>query len=278
MKILILGARGQLGSEFSLRLPDAVALGRDECDVTDFDSVLDVFSSVKPGIVINCSAYNLVDRAEDEFWKAYAVNAVGAKNVACACRRFKAFMVHFSTDYVFDGEKEGLYVETDRANPVNEYGKSKFAGERFVEGEIEDRLIFRVSWVYGRGKRNFVYKLIQWSENTETVRVSYDEFSIPTSTSVIVDATLKALDLGLIGLYHLTCSGVASRYEWAKKVFQVLRIKKALVPVPSSVFNLAAERPRFSAMSNNKLSKDLSLELPYWEDELNRFLRFAQLF
>ena len=274
MKRLIVGAKGQLGSEFLRKFPDAVAVDYEECDVGNLDEVLKLFESVRPSLVINCSAYNLVDRAEVEFDKAFRVNALGVRNLAYACRKFGAFLVHYSTDYVFDGEKlEAPYEEGDPPNPLNSYGRSKLAGERYLREELSARyLTFRVSWVYGRGKQNFVYKLLSWAKENPYLKVVCDEVSVPTSTRTIVEFTVKALDAGLTGLFHLVNNGQASRYEWAKAAFRVLGVKKFIRPVPASSFSLPAKRPLFSAMSPKRLEGALSLEVPYWEEELYNFL------
>jgi dTDP-4-dehydrorhamnose reductase len=281
MKYLIFGAGGQLGQEFLKRLKSeeskrnsVLGLKREECDISDFDQVKKVFEEYKPDVVINCAAYNAVDKAEEDYVTAFKVNASGVKNLAYACRKFKSFLIHFSTDYVFDGKKEnGLYVEEDSPFPLSEYGRSKLIGEIFLKEETENFLIFRVSWVYGNGKQNFIYKLLSWAQNNEYLKVSYDEISVPTSTNTIVNYTLKAFKSGLKGLYHLTNSGCASRYEWAKKIIEIKGIKKFIRPVSSSIFSLPAKRPEFSAMSNEKLSKLLNVEIPTWEEELVSFLK-----
>lgn len=286
MKYLIFGAKGQLGREFvkwlngglvrSLngRFVEWIAVGREECDISDLNQVLELFESIKPDVVINCAAYNLVDKAEEDYVSAVKVNSVGVRNLAFACNRYRAFLVHYSTDYVFDGKKEnGLYIEDDKPNPLNEYGKSKLIGEKFIKEEIDNFLILRVSWVYGEGKQNFIHKLLKWAENSDYLKISYDEVSVPTSTRTIASITLKALKEGLEGLYHLTNSGYASRYEWAKKVFRIKRINKFIYPVSSEIFNLPAKRPKFSAMSNRKLSKKLNIEIPGWEEELERIVK-----
>ena len=285
MRYLIFGAKGQLGREFvkwlsgglveslNRKIVEWVGVGREECDVSDLNQVLELFESTKPNVVINCAAYNLVDKAEEDYVNAVKVNSVGVRNIAFASNKYKAFLVHYSTDYVFDGKKEnGLYTEDDKPNPLNEYGKSKLMGEEFLKEETDRFLIFRVSWVYGEGKQNFIYKLLKWAEDRDFLKVSYDEISVPTSTRTIVNVTLKALKEGLEGLYHLTNSGYASRYEWAKKVFQIKRIDKFIYPVSSEIFNLPAKRPKFSAMSNEKISQELNIEIPHWEEEIKRMV------
>jgi len=277
MRYLILGANGQLGTEFSRQLSiencEWVGMGKGECDVSDLDQVMRTFDTIKPDIVINCAAYNLVDEAEKRFHDAIKVNGTGARNVASACRRFNAFLVHYSSDYVFDGRKKTFYTEDDEPHPINNYGKSKLLGERSVKEETDDFLIFRVSWVYGRGKRNFIEKVVSWARGRESIDVSCDEVSVPTSTRTIVKLTLKALRSGLTGLFHLTNSGYASRYEWAKEVILLKGIDVVVHPVPSRTFNLPARRPKFSAMSNRRLAEELNVEIPDWREEVAGWLK-----
>ena len=176
-------------------------------------------------------------------------------NLILACNNYKAKLVHFSTDYVFDGSKEGLYTEEDNPNPLNEYGKSKLFGEYFIQEQMEDYLIFRTSWVYGEGKQNFIYKLTGWAKSQEYLKAACDEFSVPTSTRTIVEVTLKAIQQELTGLYHLVNTGYASRFEWAREYFRLRGINKFIYPPYQSNFNLPAQRPRFSAMSNKKYAR-----------------------
>jgi dTDP-4-dehydrorhamnose reductase len=274
MKYLVFGKTGQLGKEFLKTIDkEAVGVSHLECDISDLSVVLDVVSKEKPDVIINCAAYNLVDQAEKDFSDAYKVNALGVRNLAYASKKYGAFFIHYSTDYVFDGAKEeGLYTEEDNPNPINQYGKSKFTGEKWLKEELERFLLFRVSWVYGEGKQNFIYKLLQWSEKNPYLKVAYDEISVPTSTRTIVNITLKALKKGLEGLYHLTNTGYASRYEWAKEIFRIKNIQKFIKPVSSDIFNLPARRPKFSPMSNKKISSDLSIDIPLWNEELSKFL------
>ena len=278
MKYLIIGKNGQLGKEFiktlDRRKKDFAALGHLECDISNLNQVLEISKSIKPDIVINCAAYNQVDKAEEDYTTAIKVNSLGVRNLAYASKKINAFLIHYSTDYVFDGKKEnGLYTEDDFPNPLNEYGKSKLLGEIFIKEEIEKYLIFRVSWVYGEGKQNFIYKLMQWAKNNEYLKIAYDEISVPTSTRTIVEITLKSLDQELTGLYHLTNSGYASRYEWAKKVFEIKDINKFIKPVSSDIFDLPAKRPKFSAMSNERLKKILGIEINSWDKEIEKIIK-----
>lgn len=276
MKFLIIGT-GQLGKEFikilSKENKDFIALSHKDLDISDISKAFTIIGNIKPDIIINCSAYNLVDKAEKDYFEAYKTNSFGVLYLANLASHFKSFFVHFSTDYVFDGTKEGLYTEEDAPNPLNEYGKSKYLGELYSKEQTQNFLIFRVSWVYGEGKQNFINKLLEWSKNEDPLRVSYDEISIPTSASLIAHITLKALEKEIKGLFHLTNKGACSRYELAKFTFESLKIKKFIYPVSSDIFNLPAKRPKFSAMDSSKIENILNIEMPHWQDSLKEFLK-----
>ncbi|WP_353684449.1 dTDP-4-dehydrorhamnose reductase [Thermodesulfovibrio sp. 3907-1M] len=272
MKVLITGSKGQLAKEFIKHLTDKsidfIAFSKEELDIRDTNKVFKILKELRPNIVINCAAYNLVDKAESFREDAIAVNTFGVANLAFACKEINAFLIHFSTDYVFDGTKEGFYTEDDKPNPINEYGRSKLFGEFFLQRILENYLIFRTSWVYGEGKQNFLYKLEEWAKEREYLKIAVDEFSVPTSTRTIVEVTMKAIEEGLTGLYHLVNSGYASRYEWAKEYFRIKGIKKLILPAYQADFNLPAKRPRWSVMSCEKICKDLGIEIRKWKEEL----------
>jgi dTDP-4-dehydrorhamnose reductase len=149
---------------------------------------------------------------------------------------------------------------------------SKYLGEQAISDILDSYLIFRVSWLYGYGTQNFIVKFLHWVEDTDIVRIAIDEVSVPTSTFTVVDAVMKSLDEGLCGLYHLTNSGFASRYEWALEIKKNLGLRINIIPVNSEEFHLPARRPKFSAMSNQKISSDLNIEISSWREELERFL------
>lgn len=277
MKFLITGAKGQLAGEFLKVMENnisckVIALDKGKLDISDLSSVSEALSFYKPDIVINCASYNYVDKAEEDFDVALRVNALGPKNLASACRKYNIFLVHYSSDYVFDGKKEYFYTEQDIPNPINKYGKSKLEGERLLKEEIDDFLILRVSWVFGEGKQNFLYKIREWAEKQDILRIVCDQISIPTYTEDIVKITLHAIEAGLKGLYHLTNSGYASRYEVARFFAEKAGLNKLIIPVCSDYFNTKAKRPYFSAMSNDKISSILGIQIPDWKDGVNRFI------
>jgi dTDP-4-dehydrorhamnose reductase len=278
MKFLVTGKNGQLARAFIARLEQdgAACLSPEESllDITDPSAVSGCVVSWKPDVILNCAAYNLVDKAEQEPDKAAAVNRTGPENLARAAMQQKALLVHFGSDYIFDGLKEnGLYTEADPARPLNVYGRTKWEGEERVRQICDRFLVLRLSWVFGAGTQNFIHKLKTWTETSEYLKIACDEFSVPTSAATAVDCTLRALKEGLTGTYHLTNSGFCSRYEWARRILQTLGIRKFIRPVSMDSFNLPAQRPRFSAMSNASLAGILNISIPAWEEAVDAFLR-----
>lgn len=279
MRYLITGRNGQLAKAFVRRLEavsaECLAPEESRCDITDAAGIRGLVAAARPDVIINCAAYNQVDRAEQEPGIATAVNAEGPLILAEAARDKGALLVHFGSDYVFDGAKEnGLYQEDDATNPLNAYGRSKLAGEHAVLETLPDRsLVFRLSWVFGEGQQNFIVKLLEWSRTQDFLRVACDEVSVPTWTETVVDATVKAIEQGATGLYHLTNGGYCSRYEWAKAILRRKGIEKFVKPVSMDVFDLPAKRPKFSAMSNRMIIDKMNITLPSWEEAVERFLR-----
>jgi dTDP-4-dehydrorhamnose reductase len=276
MKILITGANGQLAREFQESLKDydyeVISLDRASLDISDPDSVKEAFLRYNPDTVLNCAAYNFVDKAEEDFDSAYKVNSLGVRNLTFACKRNNALLVHYSSDYVFDGKKEDFYTEEDGTGPINSYGKTKLLGENFLAEEADEFLLFRVSWVFGEGKQNFLYKLVEWAKKNRVLKVVYDQISVPTYTKDIVNSTILAVEKGLRGVYHLTNSGYASRYEVAHYFLERLGMDNLVLPVSSDYFPSPAKRPFFSAMSNRKLSNDLNVVMPDWKVGIERYL------
>jgi dTDP-4-dehydrorhamnose reductase len=281
MKYLITGKNGQLARAFIDRFKgqaiDFNAPEESQLDITDYNAAIAVVTAYRPDVIINCAAYNLVDKAEQAKDTVFAVNATGPKNLAQAAASQNAILVHFGSDYVFDGLKEsGLYIENDPVNPLNEYGKSKLAGEESVLKELDQCLVLRLSWVFGAGKQNFIYKLTEWSKKSEYLKIACDEFSVPTYTGTVVDITLKAIDQGVTGRYHVTNSGFCSRYEWAKLILNTIGVNKFIRPVTMDSFNLPARRPKFSAMSNGKLAGHLNVGIPSWVESVRSFLHESE--
>lgn len=276
IKYLILGGKGQLGKEFSLRFEKSgekfISLDSKQLDISDLNSVVKSISEIKPEIIINTAAYNQVDLAEKDYHLAYKVNSLAINNLVFAAKQINSFIVHYGTDYVFDGEKtDGLYTEDDIPNPLSMYGKSKHMGELFLEN-YQNSLLLRLSWVFGDGNQNFIYKFMNWTKNNNILKISADEVSVPTSTKTIVDITLRALEKGITGKYHLANTGYCSRYEYAKYISEVKNLKNIIYPVSMDSFNLPAKRPRFSAMNNQRISNLLETDIPDWKSVVRDYL------
>lgn len=271
MKVVIAGASGQLAKsfiyEFNKRKIEFIAPREDEFDITNYYKMNKFIAPFRPDIIINCAAYNNVELAEQNATQAIDVNYKGVRNLVKISQLYNIKLVHFSTDYVFDGMKNSPYVETDIPDPLNLYGKSKLAGENEVM-PYDNSLVFRLSWVIGYGKSNFLYKLTNWIQNNDSIMVSKDEISVPTFTFDIVKYVLMALDKKLTGLYHLTNSGKASRYELAVKYVKLMGFTNEIIPVPMATFKNNVKRPLVTVMSNKKISEILGVNIPCWEESL----------
>lgn len=277
MKYLVIGKNGQLGKEFvtyfSNSNNDFLAVGHQDFDIANFDSIVKVIDDYKPDIVINCSAYNQVDLAEKDFDTAYRTNALGVYNLTLAQEKYRFFIVHYSTDYVFDGEKKsGFYTETDQTNPISQYAKTKLMGENFLLKNNKS-LILRVSWVFGEGNQNFPYKVQQWAKNKDVLMVATDEVSTPTYTKTIVETTMKALEKNLYGIFHLSNKGYTTRYDYARFILKNLNLKNSIYPAYANDFNLPAQRPKFSVMNINKIQTALNIEIEDWETVVAKYLK-----
>ncbi|MFC2130136.1 dTDP-4-dehydrorhamnose reductase [Bacteroidota bacterium] len=277
LKYLLTGSKGQLGKEF-VKIFDRqgfeyTAVDIEELDISDYIELKKFFSYFKPDVIINCAAYNNVDGAESDYESAEKVNSLAPKYLAEISKQQNSFLVHFSSDYVFDGMKTtGLYTENDKVNPINKYGQSKLDGENYIRNSAGDYLIFRLSWVFGEGQQNFIYKFREWAKSNVTLNITSDEVSVPTYAKMVAGNTMKALEKGLTGLYHLTNSGYTSRLGWAEKIINQLELNVKLNPVEQSQFNLPAIRPKISAMSNEKISDLLNISIPTWDESVTDFL------
>ena len=275
-KFLLTGSSGQLATEFKAYFSENdvkyTAPQEKDFDITDVRQLETVIVSEKPDIILNCAAYNQVDKAEEEQDTAFKINSEAVENLALLCKKHKVFLVHYSSDYVFDGEKGNLYTESDTPNPLNVYGKSKLRGEEAVIKHLDQYLILRLSWVIGLGSQNFLFKLQGWAKEKAVLQISADEVSVPTYTEDIVNVTLQAIERQLNGLYHLTNNGYCSRYELAKYFITKMGMDNLVVPVPLSTFFTKATRPVLSAMSNSKISSQLDIAIPKWEYGVDRFI------
>ena len=256
--IAILGSNGQLGQGFRSLLPgdDGVhALTRADADLAIPGQITAILQKLKPKLVINCSAYNLVDQCEATPEAAFAVNSFGVRELAIACRENHATLVHFSTDYVFglDEKRQMAYVESDAPGPVSSYGLSKLAGEYFVRSLCPDHYIIRTCGLYGRhgagGKgTNFVETMLKLATAGKSIRVVNDQILTPTSAADVAEATRQLVGVHRFGVYHLTNSGECSWYEFARAIFELAGVKADLQPITSAEYGSKARRPAYSVL------------------------------
>jgi len=277
MKLLITGSKGQLGQDLQkacrTRRIDFCAGDVEEFDITDLELMREVVRRERPTAVVNCAAYNAVDQAETDFEAARRVNALGPKNLAIAAEEAGAPVMHFSTDFVFDGTKGAPYLVGDRPNPVSRYGESKLEGEREVASHSTRFFIVRLSWVFGIAGMNFPKKVLEWAQNRSAIKVVTDEVSCPSYTADLVGPILDLLRLGAFGTYHLTNQGHCSRFEWARFVIGRARPEVAVEAASSEEFETAARRPAFSALDPAPLGDVLGRLPPDWQNATERFLK-----
>ncbi|MBI5598569.1 MAG: dTDP-4-dehydrorhamnose reductase [Deltaproteobacteria bacterium] len=282
MKVLVTGSRGMLAS---MLVP---LLGRDRglevflakgLDITDLPAVKETLEGFSPGVVINCAAYNAVDRAEEERELAFSVNALGPANLARVCGKIGSRLVHFSTDFVFDGRKNSPYREEDGPNPLNVYGESKLEGELNVRKETGDYMIVRTSWLYGPGRDNFVTRIISKAGREETLSVVCDQTGTPTYTEDLSEAVMNLLMADApSGTYHFSNEGVASRYDLAKVACELassigVPIKvKDILPVLTEQYPSAAKRPGYSVLDTAKYKKTTGKTIRQWTEALSRYI------
>ena len=260
IKILILGAGGMLGMDLCKVFPDAVRLTHSGLDITDKERVIERIEEVKPDVIINAAAYTDVDGCEDEHELAFDVNGRAPGYIAQGCSLVGAKLVHFSTDYVFDGSKKE-YVESDLPNPINVYGESKLVGEMRIIENMEDYRIIRTSWLFGHHGRNFVETMLKLSGEMEEVRVVDDQFGKPTYTADLARKTMEIIDLEA-GIYHVTNEGVCSWYEFASAIID------NVVPCSSDEFPIKAKRPTYSVLANTKTAP-----MRHWREVVLKYLK-----
>ena len=233
MKVAIIGANGQLGTDLNEVLSaehEVVGLSHADIEITDIDSVRKVLTQIKPDIILNTAAYHVVPKCEDFPEEAFRINGLGALNLARACQGAGVRLLHYSTDYVFDGEKRKPYVEEDRPNPLNVYANTKLSGEYFALNYSEQCYVVRVSGIYGkvpcRAKGgNFVTTMLKLASEKPEVRVVNDEVLTPTPTYYIAKATAGLIQTDAFGLYHMSCEGEVSWYEFARTIWDTLKLK-----------------------------------------------------
>jgi dTDP-4-dehydrorhamnose reductase len=276
MDAVITGAGGQLGQDMvqacTKRNMQVSSADSRRLDITDYEAVKTYLADHPCDLLINCAAYNAVDQAEDDWKNAFRVNGLGVRNLVRAVNDCGGTLVHYSTDFVFQGENNRPYTIADTPHPVNRYGESKLLGEQYVRDLSERYYLIRVSWVFGPGKMNFAKKVIAWSKKERELRIVDDQVSSPTYTGDLAEATLDLVNTGMYGLHHITNSGYCSRFEWASYILSQIGWDGAVVPVSSEEFPTPARRPRFSALDNFGSTELLGYSLPDWKDATSRFM------
>lgn len=283
MKFLLIGKTGQLGWELRrtcMTLGEIIAVDYPEVDLANIKALRELIHTVKPNILLNPAAYTAVDKAESEYELARLVNGVAPGVMAEEMKKLGGALIHYSTDYVFDGEKGTSYVETDAPNPINAYGFTKLEGEQQVEAAGGTYLTFRTSWVYSLRQGGFVNKVLGWARQQEVMRIVDDQIGSPTWARMLAQASAQVIAQGGVdsldflqqhrGLYHLAGAGAASRYEWAKAVIEfdpqkTEQIVKQILPAKSSEFPNPARRPVYSALNCNLFESTFGIPLPFWK-------------
>ncbi len=270
MRVLVTGANGQLGRELAGLLPErgheVVARSREELDIAAPGAVKRAIEGHSPELVINAAAYTDVDGCETRTEAAYAVNALGPRNLAQFCERLGCEVLHVSTNYVFDGEKEEPYAPFDLPNPISAYGRTKLAGEQYVRNLSTRWYVVRSAGIYGGG-HNFVRTMLRVGKERDVLKVKDDEYISPTHARDLAEEIARIAGTGLYGVYHVTNSGSCSWYEFAREIFEISGIEVEVVPVPGSEYPLPAARP-----ANGVLSSLGNPKLRHWREALADYL------
>lgn len=277
MKIIITGAQGQLGQELVKQLDkkyeyDVIKTDRDTLDITNIENVNTFILDQNPDVVINCAAHTAVDLCETDIENAYKINAIGPRNLAIACEKVGAKLVQVSTDYVFDGNGVRPYREDDITCPNSVYGTSKLMGENLVREFCSKYFIVRTAWLYGEGN-NFVRTMLKLSETNSELNVVNDQIGSPTSTVDLAKAIIDLIHTEHYGIYHGTCEGQCSWYDFAKKIFEIKNIDIKVNPVTSDEFKRPAPRPKYSVLDNFMLKLVGLNSFRKWEDSLEEYLK-----
>ncbi|MGM0641281.1 MAG: dTDP-4-dehydrorhamnose reductase [Thermotogota bacterium] len=275
MKFLITGSNGQLGREFQNYFNENkinhIPTTKEDFDITNIVKMREFLNNYKRIThIINCAAYTDVDKAERDWNKAYEINTVGVKNIVKISNEINTEIIHFSTDYVFSGDK-GYYKEKDTPDPINKYGKSKELGEREIK-KADNFFLIRTSWLFGKEGENFPKKVIGWAKESDNLKITTDEISSPTYTVDLVKATLELINTNQYGTYHITNSS-CTRYEWAEYILNKIRWEGKIKKVKREYFDLPAKRPKNSVLDNAKYNKITKQKLPNWKNATERFLK-----
>ena len=286
-KILLLGKNGQIGWELRRTLAplgEVIAVGSREVDLREVAALRRLVAETRPGLVVNAAAYTAVDKAESEPKLCQQINGAAPEILAEAAMKVRALLVHYSTDYVFDGAKGAPYVETDAPNPLGEYGRSKLAGDLAVQATEADHLIFRLCWVYGARGQNFMRTMQRLARERERLRVVGDQLGCPTWSRMIAETTALVLKQvksdpdrsAFNGVYHVAAGGFTSWHGFASRIIELMpaaeRKCRAVEAITTADYPTPAKRPAYSVLDCDKLQRTFGLRLPAWETSLKQVL------
>jgi len=287
-KILLTGTNGQVGHSLQAAFKtrgfpaELIALDRNQLDLANTEQIRKMVRTIQPDLIINPAAYTAVDKAESETDLAYHINAIAPGILAEEAARLNAKLIHFSTDYVYNGRKLEAYQETDPTEPLSVYGQTKLAGEEAIRAVGVQHLIFRTAWVYGAYGKNFMKTILRLASERETLNIVADQIGTPTSSNAIAEAMLQIVQQGdfeVSGVYHLVNSGQASWFEFAQAIVeesnflreqegQAALLVKHIQPISTDQYPTPARRPANSLLDTGKLSKDFGIQMPHWRESL----------
>ncbi|MFQ5455475.1 MAG: dTDP-4-dehydrorhamnose reductase [Nitrospirota bacterium] len=282
MKIVIIGANGQIGNDLveTLTSDEIISLTHNDIDISDFSQTGDILKKYRPDMVINTAAYHRVDHCEDAIERTFEVNSYAVRNLAQICADMEIPLVHFSTDYVFGGEKESPYIEEDTPNPLSVYAVSKLTGEYFIRSICSKYYLIRTCGLYGvTGAAenavtvNFVEIMVGLAKKKRPIRVVSDQIVTPTSAKELAIKVSQLIRTERYGLYHITNNGECSWYEFTKAIFDLCGIKSELYPVRTSEYGAKAKRPLYSVLKNRNLKRLGLDDLRHWRDAMKEYLR-----
>jgi dTDP-4-dehydrorhamnose reductase len=274
-KVLLIGAQGMLGHDLLKILGkgyEVIGVDKEEVDITRQGATRAFIKKISPKVVINATGYTDVDGCEKKMHKAFVINGEGVKNIAKGCRDIGAKLVSVSTDYIFDGEKGSPYREDDPPNPLNIYGESKLMGERYIEKLLDDFLIVRTQWLYGRHGRNFVETILALAAERDTIEVVHDQHGSPTYTADLSRAIAALVRKNLTGTFHVSNEGACSWYEFALEIIRLAGLSRAkIIPIASAELNRPAKRPLYSVFDRERLQQKAGIVMRPWQDALRDY-------
>ena len=278
-RILVIGAKGMLGRDLMPILRSAsgsevIGWDRDEIDIREEKETVDKIERLGPDAVIHIAAYTNVDECESQVEQALAVNAEGTRHVALGALKCRAKVVYLSTDYVFDGKKNSPYLENDPSNPLNVYGLSKLKGEQYLQTLVEDALIVRTQWLYGKFGRNFVTSILRQAKEKEELQIVNDQVGSPTYTVDLSVILAALIERNAHGVFHVTNSGHCTWYDFGRAILEWSGVERVrVVPISSRVLNRAAPRPSYSVLSCEKLKREIGVSLRSWPEATKDYLK-----